>query len=215
MTIPNLNLDDVNFEEIFKQIRHKIPQFSELWSDHNFSDPGITFIELFSWLAEMQIFSLNTISKDVYFKFLQNLGFSKKLPVSTKLIVNFPTSKKLKNLFIPKHSLLISNDDQNKIFQIEDDVEILPCTLDSVYNYSPVAGYYHLDNLELEKDDSEYEPRTWDLLPFGEKITPKRAFCLGFSDLAKYPGKTFGFFIKIKVNMSIGAWWKVIANKLY
>jgi len=198
MTIPSPNLDNISFEEIFKQIRHKIPQFSELWTDHNFSDPGITFIELFSWLAEMQIFSLNTISKNSYLKFLQNLGFSQKPPTPTRIIVNFPTEEKLENLHIQKHSLLISDDEPNKIFQIEENIEILPCLLEKAYHFNPISGYYHLDNLEFEKDDPVFEPRSWNLMPFGADMIPQRALCLGFSDLDKYTGKTLRFFIKIK-----------------
>ncbi len=74
MTLPKENLDDKNFEELVKEAVSRIPVYAPEWTDHNIHDPGITFIELFAWLAEMQIYRLNMISDESYRKFLTLVG---------------------------------------------------------------------------------------------------------------------------------------------
>ena len=74
MTLPKENLDDKNFEELVKEAVSRIPVYAPEWTDHNIHDPGITLIELFAWLAEMQIYRLNMISDESYRKFLTLVG---------------------------------------------------------------------------------------------------------------------------------------------
>jgi hypothetical protein len=74
MTLPKENLDDKKFEELVKEAVSRIPVYAPEWTDHNLHDPGITFIELFAWLAEMQIYRLNMISDKSYRKFLTLVG---------------------------------------------------------------------------------------------------------------------------------------------
>jgi predicted phage baseplate assembly protein len=55
------NLDDRRWADLVEQGRALIPLFSPEWTDHNASDPGITLMELFAWIAEMDIYRLNRI----------------------------------------------------------------------------------------------------------------------------------------------------------
>ena len=54
MSLPVPNLDDKTFEQLIEEARALIPRFAPEWTDHNLHDPGITFMELFAWLAEMK-----------------------------------------------------------------------------------------------------------------------------------------------------------------
>ena len=74
MSLPIPNLDDKTFEELFQEARSLIPRYAPEWTDHNFSDPGVTFLDLFAWLTEMQIYSLNRINDKTILKFLKLLG---------------------------------------------------------------------------------------------------------------------------------------------
>ena len=51
--------DTRRFEEIFEQARLRIPRYTPEWRDWNDSDPGITLLQLFSWLTELQLYELN------------------------------------------------------------------------------------------------------------------------------------------------------------
>jgi hypothetical protein len=74
MPIPNPSLDDVTFEQLVEEAKKNISRFSKFWTNYNLSDPGITLLELFAWLTENQIYSLNKITKKNYLKFLKLLG---------------------------------------------------------------------------------------------------------------------------------------------
>lgn len=62
MTIPLPNLDDRRFEDLVAEGKRLIPGLAPSWTDHNPSDPGITFLELFAYLGEMLIYRANRIS---------------------------------------------------------------------------------------------------------------------------------------------------------
>jgi predicted phage baseplate assembly protein len=57
------NLDDRRWVDLVEDARALIPRLAPRWTDHNVHDPGITFIELFAWLAEMQIYQLNRVGE--------------------------------------------------------------------------------------------------------------------------------------------------------
>ena len=67
-------LDTRRFEEIFEAARLRIPRYTPEWRDWNDSDPGITLLQLFAWLTELQLYELNRVPDRSYIKFLQLLG---------------------------------------------------------------------------------------------------------------------------------------------
>jgi hypothetical protein len=74
MSLPIPNLDDRNFEDLMKEALSLIPVYDRSWTNYNPSDPGITLLELFSWLSEMTIYRLNRIPEENYRRFLELLG---------------------------------------------------------------------------------------------------------------------------------------------
>lgn len=74
MTLPAPNLDDKSFEDLVREAVSRIPIYAPSWTDHNATDPGITLIELFAWLTEMQIYRLNRITEGDIKVFLKTLG---------------------------------------------------------------------------------------------------------------------------------------------
>src|SRR4051812_21011775 len=63
MPIPLPNLDDRRWRDLVEEGRSLIPAWAPEWTDHNPSDPGITLIELFAYLTEMQLYQVDRISK--------------------------------------------------------------------------------------------------------------------------------------------------------
>ena len=51
MPLPDIQLDNRTFEQLATELRRRIPAYTPEWTDHNDSDPGITLLQLFSWLA--------------------------------------------------------------------------------------------------------------------------------------------------------------------
>ena len=74
MPLPVPNLDDRAFQDLVNETRSRIPLYCPEWTDHNLSDPGITLIELFSWMMELVIYRLNKVPDKNYVKFLELIG---------------------------------------------------------------------------------------------------------------------------------------------
>jgi len=72
--IPLPNLDDQRYEEILEAALRRIPVLFPLWTDLNPHDPGITLLELFAWLKEMQQYQLNRITDAGQASLLKLLG---------------------------------------------------------------------------------------------------------------------------------------------
>ncbi|XXY47663.1 putative baseplate assembly protein [Sorangium sp. So ce269] len=69
------NLDDRSYEDLFAELRRRIPAYLPEWTDHNDSDPGITLLQLFAWLMETAIFRLNQAPDErMYAAFLDLVG---------------------------------------------------------------------------------------------------------------------------------------------
>ena len=56
------NLDDRSYADLMTEARALIPRDAAAWTNHNPSDPGITVIELFAYLAELLIYRVNRIT---------------------------------------------------------------------------------------------------------------------------------------------------------
>jgi hypothetical protein len=74
MPIDLPDLDDRTFAEMLDDARRLIPTYAPSWTDHNASDPGITFIELFASTAEMLMYRVNRISATNRRAFLELLA---------------------------------------------------------------------------------------------------------------------------------------------
>lgn len=87
--IPKINLDDRTFDDIFNDALKLIPRYCPEWTNHNTSDPGITLLELFSWMTEMTIYRLNKVPEKTYLSLLELMGLSLITPQSARSIVQF------------------------------------------------------------------------------------------------------------------------------
>lgn len=104
--LPVINLDDENFNDIFKRARNMISNIYPEWTDYNEHDPGITFLELFSWLKEMQQYHMNKIGNSQYLKYLKLLGIKQKRMKPAKAFVFVKHSKESYALY--KESRLVA-----------------------------------------------------------------------------------------------------------
>jgi hypothetical protein len=66
-------LDDRSYEQLRNELIRRIPVYAPEWTDHNASDPGITLIELFSFLGENLLYRFNQIPDATYLEFLRLL----------------------------------------------------------------------------------------------------------------------------------------------
>lgn len=81
------NLDDRRWADLVEDATALIPRHAPRWTDHNVHDPGITFIELFAWLAEMQMYQLNRVGERHREVFGRLAGVSRRLRTPAKVDV--------------------------------------------------------------------------------------------------------------------------------
>jgi mannose/fructose/N-acetylgalactosamine-specific phosphotransferase system component IIB len=71
MTLQQLNLDTKTFEDIRDEMVASIQKYTDTWTNHNPSDPGITILEMLSWISETTLFRINRIPEESYTNFLR------------------------------------------------------------------------------------------------------------------------------------------------
>lgn len=70
----DLNLDDRSYREIVEEAVFRIQGEYPEWTNYNPSDPGITLVQLFSWLTEVQQYHLSQPNEWKRRKYLKLLG---------------------------------------------------------------------------------------------------------------------------------------------
>ncbi len=74
MPLPDVNLDDLRFQDLVNEARKRIARYCPEWTEYNLSDPGVALIELFAWMTEMSVFRMNRVPDKNYVRFLNLLG---------------------------------------------------------------------------------------------------------------------------------------------
>jgi predicted phage baseplate assembly protein len=154
MPLPQPNLDDKNFVTLVDEATKLIPRQSPEWTDHNRHDPGITFIELFAWLTEMQHFYLNSVSAESRLKFLKLLGLRPTDPQRARVDVTFsldPAAVKnapALNIYVPRGTKLATADDL--IFETEESINVLPFAVGKVLSQTRGGYRDHTDANRLD-----------------------------------------------------------------
>jgi predicted phage baseplate assembly protein len=87
--LPLPQLDDLRWSQLVDEGRALVPLYAPDWTDHNASDPGITLIELFAWLAEAQGFQLDQIPAHHRLKFLSLVGITPAPPRPASTVLRF------------------------------------------------------------------------------------------------------------------------------
>ncbi len=93
MALPSPNLDDRSFQSIVDEVKRQIGYRCPEWTDHNVTDPGVTLIELFAFMAEMTLYRLNQVPEKNYLKFLELLGISLEPPEAARTDLRFRLSR--------------------------------------------------------------------------------------------------------------------------
>jgi Baseplate J-like protein len=74
------NLDDRTFADLMDEAQSLIPVYEPEWTNHNTSDPGITFLELFAYLTEILMYRLNRVTDANVCAFLKLIDGIERIP---------------------------------------------------------------------------------------------------------------------------------------
>lgn len=93
MPLPEPILDDLRFQrDIVDEARRRIIRYCPEWTEYNLSDPGITLIELFSWMTEMITYRLNLVPEKSRIRFMELLGVQLQPATSARTELTFRLS---------------------------------------------------------------------------------------------------------------------------
>jgi len=142
----DIKLDDKSFEEIKNEAISHIVDHCPEWTNHNSSDPGITLVELFSYMTELTQYRLNKVPQKNYLAFLDLLGIKQRLATPAKSRVQFKLSTGYQmgqdskdTVFIKKGSVLSSiADEENEAltYETNKDFHISNAKLINLYSKS-------------------------------------------------------------------------------
>lgn len=168
------NLDDRTWADLVAEATSLIPVYGPQWTDQNYSDPGITLIELCAWIAEMDIYQLNQISDRERLKFLAMVGVAPKPPVPARTVLSLSLNSGVSPVSVPAGLEFSGNDPFGVAtrFRLMRPLTIAPGSLTALQLQDP-AGYHDL---------TPQWRRGAAINPFGSGPLPGMAFYVGLSD---------------------------------
>ena len=133
MPLPDPQLDDRRFQDIVNEAKTLIPRYCPEWTDHNVSDPGVTLIELFSWMTDLVLFRMNRVPEKNYLRFMDLIGMELKDAVPARTPVTLRLSAPQPGpILIPRGTEVATvrtSDSAAVSFSTDHDLTILPPTL--------------------------------------------------------------------------------------
>jgi predicted phage baseplate assembly protein len=135
MPTPNPILDDRSYQQLRDELVRRIPVYTPEWTDHNASDPGITLIELFSFLGENLLFRFNQIPEAAKLAFLRLLQVPLRPAVPARALVTM-TADAPSGLLVPQGSEARAG---NLLFETTTEVKVYPITFAAVARLQSAA----------------------------------------------------------------------------
>lgn len=170
MPIPLPKLDVQTFDDLVNDGRALLPRYTPGWTDHNVHDPGITLMELFAWLAEMDLYRLDRVPEGSIRAFLRLLGVEPK-PAQVAETVLVANASQLGALRTLPDRTQITTKDQAVIFQTTHRLWVSPAALVAVLTGPEGALTDYTDR---------NDPSSKSFPPFGSNPGQNHALYLGF-----------------------------------
>jgi hypothetical protein len=128
MPIRSPQLDDLRYDAVVEQLTRRIPVYAPEWTDWNDSDPGITMIQLFSYLAEQVGYRLNQVPEKNYIELLKLLGVRLRAaaPAVSRMGIFLADPTSIEGFTMNARSRFMGKGSTPSIFESDLDVDIVP-----------------------------------------------------------------------------------------
>ena len=137
-TLKKLKLDDSSYDSIYEKAMQRLEKQAPWWSYKGISDPGITLVEMWSLLSDLQSFYLDQVQESHYRKYLKLLGIA---PDEGRFAWTWVSFEKVRrNTVLPEGTKLQAAD---MIFETEEEVKLTANSMVSFYlkeNETPKDG---------------------------------------------------------------------------
>jgi hypothetical protein len=170
------DLDDRRWADLVEDARALIPRVAPQWTDHNAHDPGITFIELFAWLAEMQLYQLNRVGERHRVAFARLAGVRRRQRIPARVLIRVDGKINV-GVFLRAGTQLTPVGADDLIFETETDLFLTASRLQRVV----------VDDGTATDETNANERSGVAFLAFGEAAAAGASLRLGFD--AFYPSE--------------------------
>lgn len=106
MVLPLPQLDNRSFDELLREGRRVLPRRAPRWTDHNDHDPGITLIELLSWLVELDMYRLDRTTDAARRAMLRLLGIEPRSPQVAATVVELGVAAGTGAVMVPAGTVI-------------------------------------------------------------------------------------------------------------
>lgn len=89
MSLPEPTIDDRDFEEILDEALSRVPVHNPEWTNFNESDPGVTMLQVISFVVESMLYRANRVPERNRIKFLKLLGIERQPATAAEGLVQF------------------------------------------------------------------------------------------------------------------------------
>lgn len=176
MSLPIPDLDNKGFAQFVEEARKLIPGYSSEWTDHNLSDPGITLIDLFAWLSEIELYRMNLVTERHRLKYLKLLGIKPQPAKQARVDLTFTSNEKNteEKIFVKGTRVWTKINDKELNFQLEEDITVVPAKLEKIIVNGRTSGIYDRSHSNSDEKGDLF------FAPFGNEIQKGCAMYLGF-----------------------------------
>ena len=163
MPLQTPSLDDRSFQDLLDELRTRIPLYCPEWTDHNVSDPGITLLELFSWLVDILLYRLNQVPFKHHVRLLELLGIQLEPPRAAIAPLTFYLSAPQPEIVrIPKGTAVSTSrtsGEEAVVFATDRELVIRPAQLAHLLARQKTAdGRMQYKEIPLQRLDQEFTP---------------------------------------------------------
>jgi len=180
--LPEVRLDTDSFKSLIEEYRMQIASIFPEWTNYNYSDPGMTLVELFAWMKENQQFYMEQLSPEHYMAFFRLMGIKQHKMIPAEIIAGRLSSESDEE-FIPKGTVYYADG--------------VPYTTmrDNFIPGIEIIGVRTGSYLSDEKPDVM---GTMNIRPFGDNPTPGDTMEI-FMDNPIPVNQTFNFAVILKI----------------
>lgn len=136
--IPTPKLDDRTYADIIAEAIRLIPRYCPEWTNHNPSDPGITILELCSWMTELILYRLNRVPEKNYLTFLDMLGIKLQPAQPARALLTFELIEGVERQTLRKGmqvSTPQADEEDAVLFETMRDLTVVSAKLDRCFSY--------------------------------------------------------------------------------
>jgi predicted phage baseplate assembly protein len=125
---------DRQFEDLYAELRARIPMYNPQWTNFNDSDPGITLLQLFAFLGETLLHQMGQVPRKNYIKFAQLLGLEVTPPEQAVVHLTFTPKATERPATIKARSIYSASIEDGPVrFETLNDLDVIGAPLDKMF----------------------------------------------------------------------------------